>query len=57
MYDFLFLGGFDMGFNLAQMIADLEDVLSSETEPTGILLEVFVRLDWWKQYAKEFGKL
>jgi hypothetical protein len=45
-----------MGFSLEQMIADLEQIIALETNPTGILPELTERLAWWKQYAIECGQ-
>ena len=47
----------NMGFSLEQMIADLEQIIALETNPTGILSELAERLAWWKNYAKECGQL
>lgn len=46
-----------MGFSLEQMIADLEQIIELESNPTGILPELTERLAWWKNYAKECGQL
>lgn len=46
-----------MGFNLEQMIADIEKTIELEINPNGPLLDIKLRLAWWKQYAEECGQL
>ena len=47
-----------MGFDLKQMIADLEQILAAEGVPDKLIIEATIeRLAWWKEYAKECGDL
>lgn len=46
-----------MGFNLATMIKELEEILAKDQKAAKTAKEVAKALAWWKKYAKECGQI